>query len=73
MDAAADMGHFVLCSYHDAFPRALPPSCLGLDPSHDPSYFLQALIPSAPCSKEALEEDVYVVYLVGEEGLHVLV
>lgn len=63
----------MLCSYLDAFPQALPPSCLGLDPAHDPSYFLQPLIPLAPCSKEALEEDVCVVFRVGEEGLHVLV
>ncbi len=68
-----DMGDFVLCSCLDAFPQAPHPSCLALDPAHDPSYFLQPLIPSAPCSKEALEEDVCVVYLVGEEGLHVLV
>lgn len=63
----------MLCSYLDAFPRGLPPSCLCLDPAHDPSYSLQPLIPSAPCSKEALEEDVCEVFLVGEEGLHVLV
>lgn len=67
------MGGFVLCSCLGAFPRALPPSCLALDHGHDPFYFLQSLIPSAPCSKEALEEDVCVVYLVDEEGLHVLV
>lgn len=63
----------MLCSYLDAFPQVLRPSCLVLDPAHDPSYFLQRLIPSAPCSKEAPEEDVCAVYLVGEEGLHVLV
>lgn len=63
----------MLCSYLDAFPQALRPSCLALDHAHDPSYFLQPLIPSAPCSKVALEEDVCVAYLVGEEGLHVLV
>lgn len=75
VDAAAadDMGGFVLYSYLDAFQQVLPPSCHVLDPAHDPSYFLQPLTPSAPCSKEALEEDVCVVYLVGEEGLHVLV
>lgn len=67
------MGGFGICSNLDAFPQGLPPSCLGLDPAHDPSYFLQPLIPSAPYSKEALEEDVCVVFLVDEEGLHVLV
>lgn len=66
------MGGFEL-SYLDAFQRGLPPSCLALVPAPGPSYFLQSRIPSAPCSKEALEEDVCVVYLVGEEGLHVLV
>lgn len=63
----------MLCSCLDAFQQTLPPSCLVLDRAHDPFYFLQALIPSAPCSRAALEEDVCVVYLVGEEGLHVLV
>lgn len=63
----------MLCSHLDAFPQILPPSCLALYHAHDPSYFLQSLIPSAPCKREALEEDVFVVYLVGEEGLHVLV
>lgn len=63
----------MLCSHFDANQQVLPPSCLALDPAHDPSYFLQPLIPSAPCSKEALEEDVCVVYLAGEAVLHVLV
>lgn len=73
-DAAVedDMGG-LLCSCLDAFPQALAPFCLAHDPVHDPAYFLQPLIPQAPYSKEALEEDVCVVYLVGEEGLHVLV
>lgn len=74
VDAAVedDMGG-LLCSCLDAFPQALAPFCLDHDPVHDPAYFLQPLIPQAPYSKEALEEDVCVVYLAGEEGLHVLV
>lgn len=63
----------MLCSCLDEFPQALLPACLALDPAPDPSYFLQPLIPSAPCSKEAREEDVCAVYLLGVEGLHVLV
>lgn len=63
----------MLCSYLDAFLQALPPSCLALCLAHDLSYFLQPLIPSSPCSKEALEEGVCVVSLVAEEGLHALV
>lgn len=63
----------MLCSDLDAFQQAPPPSCHAPDPARDPSYFLQPLIPSAPCSREALEEDVCAVYLAGEEGLHALV
>lgn len=75
VDAAVEngMGGLVLCSCLDAFPQALAPSCLAHGPVHDPAYFLQPLIPKAPYSKEALEEDVCVVCLVGEGGLHVLV
>ena len=63
----------MICLYLDAFQQPLPPFCLALGHVHDPSYFHQPPIPLAPCSKEALEEDVCVVYHVGEGVLHVLV
>lgn len=75
--AAADggdgMGGFVLYLNLDAFPQVHRPSCPSLYHVLDPSCSLWALFPSAPCSEAALEGDVFVVCLVGEEDLHVLV